>query len=313
MRKKPYIIAGIPAFNEELTIAKVILQAKKYVDKVLVVDDGSTDMTAEIAKALGAEVIRHEENLGYGAAIRRILQVARSENADALVILDADGQHDPREIPKLLKPLMKNEADIVIGSRFLGKTDAKKYRELGVKMITKATNILAGTSITDAQSGFRAYNRKAIQLIRPTDDGMGVSVEILVQAMDEKLRIKEVPITIRYTGLDTSTENPIKHGAGVINALISKTIARKPLRFLGLPGVLAIIVGLFFVMWLVSLYNQTRYFSIPMAIIAVGFISVGILMIMTAIQIHIVRNLEKKISMYEYMQLKQKAIENVVE
>ncbi len=300
MRKKPYIVAGIPAFNEELTIAKVILLTKKYVDKVIVVDDGSTDMTGEIARALGAEVIKHDENMGYGAAIRRLLQVARSENADALVILDADGQHDPREIPKLVKPIIKDEADIVIGSRFLGKTDAKKYRELGVRMITRATNILAGTKITDAQSGFRAYGRKAIQLIRPTDDGMGVSVEILVQAMDEKLRIKEVPITIRYEGLDTSTEHPIKHGAGVINALIIKTIARKPLRFLGLPGVLSIVTGLFFVMWLISLYNQTRYFSMPMAIIAVGFISVGILMILTAIQIHIVRNLEKKISMYEY-------------
>jgi len=308
MGKKPYIIAGIPAFNEELTIAKVILLAKKFVDKVIVIDDGSTDMTADIASALGAEVIRHEENMGYGAAIRRLLQVARSENADALVILDADGQHDPSEIPKLIKPILKDEADVVIGSRFLGRTDAKKYRELGVRMITKATNILAGTKITDAQSGFRAYGRKAIQLIRPTDDGMGVSVEILVQAMDEKLRIKEVPIIIRYEGLETSTEHPIKHGAGVINALISKTIARKPLKFLGLPGALSIAAGLFFVMWLFSLYNQTRYFSLPMAIISVGFISVGILMILTAIQIHIVRNLEKKISMYEYMQLRQKNI-----
>jgi len=295
------VIAGIPAYNEEKTIAKVVILTKKYVDKVIVVDDGSEDMTAEIARALGAEVIKHKENMGYGAALRTMFHKAREENADILVILDADGQHDPREIPRLIEPIMRGEADIVVGSRFLGRTDVRKYRALGVKMITKATNILAGTNLSDAQSGFRAYNKKAIQLIRPTEDGMGVSVEILIQAIDRNLRIKEVPITIRYGGLDTSTEHPIKHGAGVMNALISKTIGRRPLRYLGVPGFLFIGVGLFFVAWLISLYNQTKYFSIPMALIAVGFISTGILSILTAIQIHIIRNLEKKISIYEYI------------
>lgn len=252
-------------------------------------------MTAEIAGALGADVIRHKENMGYGAALRTILHKAREENADILAILDADGQHDPRAIPLLMKPILENKADIVIGSRFLGGTDAKKYRTVGVKLITKATNILAGTNITDAQSGFRVYNKRAIQLIRPIDDGMGASVEILIQAKDAGLRIKEEPITIKYEGLDTSTEHPVKHGMGVINALISKTIARKPLRYLGIPGVLFVGVGIFFVMWLVSLFNQTRYFSLPMAITAVGFIAVGVLLILTGIQIYIIRNLEKKL------------------
>jgi len=295
VQKRPYVIAGIPAYNEEKTIAKVVLLAKKYVDKVIVVDDGSRDMTAEIAEALGAEVIRHKENMGYGAALRTIFHKAREENADILVILDADGQHDPEEIPTLIEPLLKDEADLVIGSRFLGRTDAKKYRALGIKIITKTANLLVGTKLTDAQSGFRAYNKKAIQVIRPTDDGMGASVEILTQAIEAKLRIREVPITIKYSGLKTSSQNPIIHGAGVMNTLISKTIARRPLRYLGIPGIMSIGIGIFFVTWLVTLFNQTRYFSLPMAIIAIGFLSTGILLVLTAIQIHIIRNLEKKL------------------
>ncbi|MHA1616384.1 MAG: glycosyltransferase family 2 protein [Candidatus Njordarchaeales archaeon] len=306
MRKKPYIVAGIPAYNEEKTIAKVVLLTKKYVDKVVVVDDGSTDMTAEIAEALGAEVIRHKENKGYGAALQTIFHKARREDADILVILDADGQHDPSEIPKLIEPIMKGKADIVIGSRFLGKTDAKKYRLMGVKMLTKATNILMKAELTDAQSGFRAYNKKAIQLIRPTEDGMGASVEILSQAIDNNLKIVEVPITIRYEGLETSSEHPLIHGAGVAGTLITKTIGRKPLRYLGVPGIMSIFAGLYFINWLVALYNQEHYFSLPMAIIALGFISVGIVLLSSAIIIHIVRNLEKKIIAYEYTVISHK-------
>jgi len=293
--KRPYIIAGIPAYNEEKTIAKVVLLTKKYVDKVIVADDGSTDMTAEIAEAVGAEVIRHKENMGYGAALRTIFHKAREENADILVILDADEQHDPNEIPTLIEPLLKDEADLVIGSRFLGKTDARKYRALGVKIITKTANILAGTKLTDAQSGFRAYNKKAIQVIRPTDDGMGASVEILTQATEAKLRIKEVPITIRYEGLETSTEHPLKHGASVINTLISKTIEKKPLRYLGIPGVIMLLSSVFFIAELITLFNRTRYFSIPMALIALGFIFAGLLFILASIQIYMIKTLEKKL------------------
>ena len=295
MGKRPYIIAGIPAYNEEKTIAKVVLLTKKYVDKVIVADDGSTDMTAEIAEAVGAEVIRHKENMGYGAALRTIFHKAREENADILVILDADEQHDPNEIPTLIEPLLKDEADLVIGSRFLGKTDARKYRALGVKIITKTANILAGTKLTDAQSGFRAYNKKAIQVIRPTDDGMGASVEILTQATEAKLRIKEVPITIRYEGLETSTEHPLKHGASVINTLISKTIEKKPLRYLGIPGVIMLLSSVFFIAELITLFNRTRYFSIPMALIALGFIFAGLLFILASIQIYMIKTLEKKL------------------
>ena len=304
MKNKPYIIAGIPAYNEEKTIAKVVLLAKKHVDKVIVVDDGSEDMTGDIAKELGAEVIKHPENMGYGAALRTIFHKARQENADILITLDADGQHDPREIPKLVKPLIEGEADIVIGSRFLGKTDAKMYRLLGVKTITIATNLLMRVKITDAQSGYRAYNRKAIQVIRPTEDGMGASVEILLQAVEHKLRIKEVPITIRYEGLETSSEHPIKHGAGVVGTLITKTIGRRPLRYLGLPGIASIFAGLYFIYWLAQLYNQTRYFSLPMAIIALGFITTGIILLTSAVTIYLMRNLEKKIIAHEYTIIK---------
>ena len=125
------IVAGIPAYNEEKTIAKVILLTKKFVNKVIIVDDGSNDMTKEIAEALDAEVLVHKENLGYGASLRSIFHKAREIDADILVTLDADGQHDPRMIPRIIKPILNGEADIVIGSRFLGDTDMPKYRKFG--------------------------------------------------------------------------------------------------------------------------------------------------------------------------------------
>ena len=127
-KPKPLIVAAIPAFNVEKTIARLVLETQKFVDVVLVCDDGSTDCTAEIAERMGADVIRHERNLGYGAAIKTLFSMARELNADVLVTLDGDGQHDPREIPRLIEPVLENNADIVLGSRFLG--DKEKDNEV---------------------------------------------------------------------------------------------------------------------------------------------------------------------------------------
>ena len=181
-RKKPYIIAGIPAYNEEKTIAKVIVKSRKYVDKVFVCDDGSTDMTAGIAEALGAEVIRHERNMGKGAAIRSLFKKAREEIADVMVTIDGDAQHDADEIPLLLKVMKETRADIVIGSRFLTKETVRKvpkYRYIGNKILNLITSV---EEITDTQSGFRAYSRKAIELIQPAELGFAVDSEILYRA-----------------------------------------------------------------------------------------------------------------------------------
>jgi len=161
--KKPFIIVAIPAYNEEETIAKEILNAKKYADKIIICDDGSADSTAEIAKSLGADVIRHKRNLGYGAAIQSLFKRAKELNFDVLVTLDGDGQHDPDDIPKVIKPIIDDEADIVIGSRFIGNSLVVMpwYRRIGVKLITNFVNYSAKQSISirDAQSGFRASGK----------------------------------------------------------------------------------------------------------------------------------------------------------
>ena len=196
---RPLIVAAIPAYNEEKTIARLILQTQKHVDVVLVCDDGSTDMTAEIAEGLGADVVRHEKNMGYGAAIKTLFTMARDVGADVLVTLDGDGQHDPNDIPFAVKPILQNSVDIVIASRFLDhekKEDVPKYRQLGIKLITKLTGVASNHKFSDAQSGFRVYGRKAIEQLSLFENGMGVSVEALIDAKKQGLTVAEVPTKI---------------------------------------------------------------------------------------------------------------------
>lgn len=129
---EPFIIAAIPAYNEERTIARTILMAQRHVDKVVVCDDGSTDMTAHIARQLGADVATHTTKKGYGAAIQTLFRTARALDADIMVTLDADGQHNPGEIPAMVAPILERKADVVIGSRFLGEMEKEaRCRDIG--------------------------------------------------------------------------------------------------------------------------------------------------------------------------------------
>lgn len=242
----------IPAYNEESTIARVILQVRRSgnVDKIVVCDDGSTDMTAEIAEALGADVIRHEHNMGYGAAIRTLFERARELGVDVMVTMDADGQHDPRFIPKLIEPILQDKADVVIGSRFLspeGVPEVPWYRRFGIRLITGLANLSTKLGLTDAQSGFRAYSRRALEVINPTRSDMSASLEILDQVASHGLKIAEVPVVIRYRGLkETSTKNPLKHGLELIGALLDIMTWDRPLLYLGVPGATSLVVSLFF-------------------------------------------------------------------
>jgi len=238
-------VAGIPAYNEEKTIAKVILLAQKHVDRVIVCDDGSTDLTGDIARGLGASVVLHEANLGYGAAIQSLFKKARTMNADVLVTLDADGQHDPEEIPGLLEAIEDREADIVIGSRFLRGTNnhIPRYRRVGIRLITKMSNGTLKGAISDAQSGFRAYSKAAIANLELEENGMGISAEILMKAGRQDLKVVEVPIGVDYKGLDSSTHSPLKHGMDVMAAIFRLVAYEKPLKFLGIPGMVIFFAG----------------------------------------------------------------------
>ena len=238
-------IAAMPAYNEERSIAKMVLGCKKYVDVVVVVDDGSSDATAEIAEALGAHVVRHTKNQGYGVALRSCFETARELNAEKMVIIDSDGQHDPAEIPKLLEPL-NDGIDIVIGSRFCEGNDRNipAYRKVGMKVLDTATNFSGGISVSDSQSGYRAYGKRAIESIRINGNGMSAGSEILLQIKDKDLRFGEVPITCSYDVERASTQGPVKHGIGVLLILLRDMELRRPLYYFTIPGMVIAAVGI---------------------------------------------------------------------
>jgi glycosyltransferase involved in cell wall biosynthesis len=280
------IAIGLPAYNEEKNIASIIIKLKQITNTVIVCDDGSSDLTNKIASDLGATTIVHQKNLGYGAAIASLFAKAREIDADVLVTFDADGQHKIDDIKTVIDPILRNEADIVIGSRFLNDdSDVPRYRKIGIKTITGLTNATTGSKITDAQSGFRAYSRSAIGSITPSEYGMGVSTEILIKAAKTKLRIIEVPITIIYEG-DTSTHNPISHGASVIFSTIKYVALGRPLSFYGIPGVGFLVVGLFFVSWTLQLFADSGEIITNVSLIGIGCTIFGTLLLMTATILH---------------------------
>ena len=277
------IIIGIPAFNEEKNIGSIVAKLKKKYDHVIVCDDGSSDMTQTIASSLGAIVVKHPKNLGYGAAIKTIFNEAKKIDGDVLLTFDADGQHQISEIDSVLKPLFENKADIVIGSRFLGNTkDLPKYRKIGIKTITGITNISTGLKISDSQSGFRAYNKKVLEKIIPSEFGMGVSTEILIKSKKENFRISEIPITISYEG-DTSSQNPVTHGGGVILSTMKYVSIEKPLRFYGIPGLILFSIGIFFTVWTLDIFAETSKIITNIVLLAIANVLLGILLLMTAI------------------------------
>ena len=216
----PRIIVGIPAYNEEQFVGAVVLGSRKYADQVIVVDDGSTDNTAHVAESSGARVIRFSVNRGYGKAIITCFQAAKVQNADVLVTLDGDGQHDPNDLPIVLGPILDGEADLIIGSRFLNRSNnIPGYRKFGINAITFLYNFGSSLKVSDSQSGFRAYNKRIMDVIYLNETGMGVSVEVIIQAREKGFRIKEIPIHCSYLP-NSSTLNPLGHGLGVALTLV---------------------------------------------------------------------------------------------
>jgi len=247
------IIVGIPAFNEEKNIASIITKLMDITDTIIVCNDGSNDLTSEIAEKMGAVVINHEKNLGYGGAIRSIFLRAKEMEGDILVTFDADGQHRIEDIEKVTEPIINQEADLVIGSRFLDDSEKEvpQYRKVGIKVITKLTNASIKKQLTDSQSGFRAYSKNVINELNPSELGMGISTEILIKASSKNFKIVEVPIKISYFG-ETSTHNPVAHGSSVILSTIKYTSIEHPLKFYGIPSVIFLIVGAVFTSWAIN-------------------------------------------------------------
>jgi len=277
------ITIGIPAYNEEKNIASIITKLKNITDSIIVCDDGSSDMTSEISKNLGAIVISHKKNMGYGAAIRTIFQKSVELDSDILVTFDADGQHRIDDVNKILQPLENNEADIVIGSRFLdNESKVPNYRKIGIKVITQVTNASLKKKLTDSQSGFRAYNKQALTQISPSEMGMGISTEILIKASNKGLRIAEIPITILYHD-DASTHNPVSHGTSVLVSTIKFTSIEHPLKFYGIPSIIFLIIGSAFTYSAVQYYVEIGRLNTNLTVIGAGAILISLVLLISAI------------------------------
>ena len=280
------IIACIPAFNEGNVIGKLIKNMLQYVDNIIVCDDGSTDDTSIEAQKAGAEVITHKKNLGKGAAMRTLFNFAKDKNFDVMITIDGDGQFSPQEVPKLLPPILNYQMDIVIGYRS-NKDEMPSYRKFGNKFLDSMTNLASELPFRDTQSGFRSYSKKAVSVISFKTNGFGADSEILIDASRKKLKITEVGVTVNYhTGEKTSTKDPISHTSEVILSLIELIAIRHPLKYLGIPGFLLTILGIFFGVWSILIFNEMKSFHISTLVIGIGATILGVMLLLTSIVLY---------------------------
>ena len=282
---QPSVIAAMPAYNEESYIGTMVLKTKQYVDEVIVVDDGSTDNTSEIARLAGANVVQHTKNKGYGAAIQSIFVEAKKRKSDILVLLDADTQHNPNDIPRLIKPISEG-FDIAIGSRKLQKKNIPFYRRVGQKVLLHSTRALSGKKLSDTESGFRCFSKKAINVLELKENGMAVSAETIAEAAGKNLKVTEIPISIIYTK-DSSTLNPVAHGLEVLARIIAMISERRPLFFFGISGGILATVGLIAGIRVLQTLSTSGTLPTGTALISVLLINIGIFSIFTGIILHV--------------------------
>jgi len=282
-----FTLACIPAYNEEYNIKKTVIDVAKFVDQVIVYDDGSNDNTVSEAENAGAYVIKNQNNLGKGAALKELFKFARSTNVDIMVTIDADGQFVADEIPNLLKPIAEQKSDVVVGYRFDDKSEMPKYRKIGNEFLDKITNLAEDLGVRDTQSGFRSYSKKAINAISFTTDGFGADSEILISAAKNNLKITEEKATVIYnTGSKTSTKNPISHTNEVVISVVKQIAIAHPLKYLGIPGSILIFIGIMFVTNLISVFNETGYFSIPVTFIVLVTLIIGTMMSLMSVLLY---------------------------
>ncbi len=283
--EKSVIIVGMPAYNEEKYIGSVVLKARQFADEVVVVDDGSSDRTAQVARLAGATVVQHEKNSGYGATVQTVLAEAKKRNPDVLVLLDADGQHNPEEISSLVEAV-SDGADVVVGSRKIKSEDIPAYRKFGQKIIAYFTRVLSRSTLSDTESGFRAFSRQAIQVLEPKERGMAISAETISEATARGLKIAEVPISAIYTR-DGSTLNPVKHGLGVLNRVMVMISERRPLLFFGTAGAILIMLGIAAGIIVLRALFTVKELAVGTALISMLLITVGMLCIFAGVILNV--------------------------
>jgi glycosyltransferase involved in cell wall biosynthesis len=261
-----------------------------------VVDDGSVDETKKVAKDAGAIVICHKKNKGKGAAIRTGFQYALEKNFDYVVTIDGDGQHNPLEIPALLDDVMNNGHDISLGFRFGATTEMPLWRRVGKRVLDYTTSMGTGGFVTDSQCGFRAFNKKAVMALAPKlkGDAFSVESEQLIKAHEAGLKLGNQKISCKYDDLDTSAKNPATHGLSVLSYIIWVVAERRPLLFIGVPGVLSVVCGLGLGIYTLQYYNQTHVFLIPHAIVVSILVIVGALAALIGLLLNVLPQILKK-------------------
>lgn len=288
------VIVGIPTYNEAVSIGSVVAGASQHADEVLVVDDGSTDRTAAVADAAGATVLEHETNRGKGAAVRTLFEHVRSMECDAVVLLDGDGQHNPAQIPDVVQPVLEDDADIVIGSRYLDGSNGEetpRYRRFGQRVLDLLLLGSSRTQVSDSQSGFRALAPAAIEDITLNADSYGVESDMLDAATQHGLEIVEEPIDVRYHGLDSQSQNPFRHGLAVVMFILTLVRDRHPLLFFGVPGTLLALLGVLYGIDGILIYQTTGEFY-PAKVLVSGFLTIlGTLGVFLGLVLSQMRNL----------------------
>ena len=272
-------LAVSPCYNEEATIGSVVLKVKRHVDKVLVIDDGSMDDTAKIAKAAGAHVILHKKNCGKSVAIKTGFRYALDRDFDYVVTIDGDGQHNADEIPVVLGDLMNNGHDITLGFRSGNGTEMPGWRKVGKRLLDYATSFGNGGHVTDSQCGFRAFNKKAVNglVSRLNGEAFSVESEQLIRAHELGLDVDKIDVTCKYKNLkNTSTKNPTSHGFSVLGYVIRLVAERRPLLFISFPGFISVLIGLFFGIRTLQYYNQTNIFLVHYALLVSIFLIIGV-------------------------------------
>ena len=279
------ILIAMPAYNEERYIGSMVLKAKQYADDVLVVDDGSADHTTKIAQLAGATVIQHTYKKGKGAAIQSILLEAKRKDPDILVLLDADSQHNPDEIPRLIESACEGY-DLIIGSRIAQIDKTPRYRRTGQKILLFLTHILSRKRLTDSESGFRALSRRAISELKLKENGFAIETEMIASAMDKHLKITQVPISNIYIK-DGSTLNPVRHGLGVFLRIMAMISEIRPLFFFGLGGGILIILGIIAGARVLWIFSDSSVIPVGTTLISVLLFMVGVFSIFTGIILHV--------------------------
>jgi hypothetical protein len=293
----PSVVVAIPAYNAAGSIGRVVERAAAFADEVVVVDDGSRDQTGPLAREAGATVVTHKRNRGYGGALKTAFREAANRNATHLVVIDADGQHDPADIPILVAAQEQADADIVIGSRYVpgSKTRIPFVRAIGLAVINHMTNVSLGNLrpsgwIRDTQSGYRVYNSDAIESLAADDsigENMGASTDILYHAHRHRLSVTEVPTTISYDVEESSTQGSLSHGLDLVRNIVWTIEYGRPLLIVGLPGAVSMILGVLVTSLLTTQFLQgEQVTAVPLAT-GVLFALGGLLLCFAAILMHV--------------------------